>query len=290
MKNIKRVAAVHDISGFGKASLTVVIPILSTLGIQVCPLPTAVLSSITEFPHARITDLTDFLDEIIQHWQELGLKFDAVYSGFLGSPSQVNMVKRLIKTTVRQDSLIIVDPVMGDKGKLYSPFTPDIIMAMKELILSADVITPNVTEAAFLLDKPQNLSLDQKQIIEWLFELAELGPDTVIITSVQDYDDPGITCVFAYCQTNKEIWKMSCQYLPADFPGTGDTFSSIVTGFLLNDYKLPSAIEKAVNFIYHAIELSIKCVADRRQGLYLEPILHLLHDPLDKFTISRITL
>ncbi len=288
MSDLKRVAAVHDISGFGKASLTVVIPILSTLGIQVCPLPTAVLSSITEFPYARITDLTDFLDEIIQHWQELGLRFDAVYSGFLGSPSQMNMVKKLINTTARHDCLIVVDPVMGDKGKLYSPFTPDIITAMKELILSADVITPNITEAAFLLDKPQNLVLDQDQIIEWLFQLAELGPDTVIITSVQECNDPDITCVFAYNRTSKGIWKMSCQYLPADFPGTGDTFASIVTGFLLNGYKLPYAIEKAVSFIYHAIELSIKNISDHRQGLYLEPVLHLLHDPLDKTTIRRI--
>jgi len=288
MKKIKRVAAVHDISGFGKASLTVVIPILSTMGIQVCPLPTAVLSAISEYPQTRLHDLTGFMDEVISHWQALGLKFDAIYSGFLGSPRQVSNVQNLIKETASAQCLIVIDPVMGDNGKLYSVFSAEIITCMQELVKSAHVITPNLTEAAFLLDEKTEQKLNREGVIKWLYRLSEMGPQTVIITSVPDYDDESKTCTFAYDKFNNEYWKMSCSYLPGRFPGTGDAFTSIITGALLQNSSLPAAIEKSVRFVYNAIEFSLDYIFDRRQGIYFEPLLPELLKNVPYYGIQRL--
>ncbi|MCF7919603.1 MAG: pyridoxamine kinase [Candidatus Cloacimonetes bacterium] len=290
MNKIQRVAAVHDISGFGKSSLTVVIPILSTMGIQVCPLPTAVLSTISIFPEPRMIDLTDSLEDIISHWRELNLRFDAIYSGFLGSPRQARIVQDLIRFTSKEGSLIVVDPVMGDYGNLYSVFQPDIIIAMKELVKSAQVITPNLTEAAFLLDENPVKLLTYTEIGLWLRRLSKMGPDMVIITSVPDYQEKDKTCVFAYNKVLDEYWKMSCHYLPGNFPGTGDTFASIITGSLLQKETLAAAIEKAVNFIYKAIEFSLNYVTDTREGIYMEPMLPELLKPVIQAKIEKLDL
>ncbi|MEE4604208.1 MAG: pyridoxamine kinase, partial [Desulfobacteraceae bacterium] len=156
MKNpVPRTAAIHDLSGFGRASLTVVIPILSCMGVQVCPLPTAVLSTHTGgFEGFSFKDLTATMEDIVAHWQQLDVDFDAIYSGFLGSPQQEAIVAGFIDTFSRPDQLVLVDPVMGDNGKPYTTMTPEMIRGMRSLIAKADVITPNFTEAAFLLDEP----------------------------------------------------------------------------------------------------------------------------------------
>lgn len=288
MKKIKRIAAVHDLSGFGKASLTAAIPILSTIGIQVCPLPTSVLSTITEYPNTQMVDLTDHLSGFIDHWQQLGLKFEAIYSGFLGSPHQVNIVENLIDRTASKDALIVVDPVMGDNGQLYPVFDQKIITAMQILIRSAQVITPNITEAAFLLNEPAKELLDRSLVIDWLHRLAEMNPQIVIITSVPDYEDDTKTCVFAYDKGKKEYWKMSCRYLPGRFPGTGDTFTSIITGYLLQGRSLPDAIEIAVSFVYKAIKYSLDYIEDKREGIYLEPLLPELLKESKLFKIQKL--
>jgi pyridoxine kinase len=288
MKDIKKIAAVHDISGFGKASLTAVIPILSTMGIQVCPLPTAVLSSISEFTNTRMIDLTDFMEEVIEHWQELDLKFDAVYSGFLGSPRQVTVVQKLIAKTAKKNALIVIDPVMGDNGHLYPVFTQDIIAPMQELITSAHVITPNITEAALLLDESSNIIPDNPTMINWLKKLADLNPQIVIITSVPDSCDDGYTCIYAYDKKTDDFWKLSCRYFPGNFPGTGDTFASIVTGCLMQHCSLPVAIERAANFIYKAIEFSLDYLTDLRQGIYLEPLLPDLLNFPSRLSIKKL--
>ena len=290
MNKIQRVAAVHDLSGFGKASLTAVIPILSTLGIQVCPLPTAVLSSISEFPRTRMIDLTDSLDDILSHWRELNLRFDAIYSGFLGSSRQVGIVQQLIKTNSTENCLIVIDPVMGDNGKLYHVFTSEIINSMQQLIKSAQVITPNSTEAAFLLNEPQQSDMNLNMITDWLLRLADMGPDIVIITSMPDCDNERNTCVYAYDKPNNDLWKIAGEYLPGNYPGTGDTFASIITGCLLKGESLPIAIEKAVNFIYIAIAFSLDYITDNREGIYLEAVLPELLKPVGKTKIKKLNI
>ena len=151
---VKKIAAVHDLSGAGRVSLTVVIPILSSMGFQVCPLPTAVLSSHTQYPHFSFLDLTDEMPKIINEWKQLKIQFDAIYTGYLGSPQQIQIVSRFIDDFRQPDSLVMIDPVLGDNGKLYTNFDEQMIMEMRHLIRKADVITPNMTELFYLLDKP----------------------------------------------------------------------------------------------------------------------------------------
>ncbi|MDR1044142.1 MAG: pyridoxamine kinase, partial [Candidatus Adiutrix sp.] len=178
MKNpLPRIAAIHDICGYGRCSLTVVIPILSAMGFEVCPLPTAVLSTHTLFPNFVILDMTDELPKIINHWQELDLKFDAIYSGFLGSARQVDIVADFIRHFQGPETLVVVDPVMADHGRLYPTMPPEMVEEMKKLARISRIITPNLTEAAFMLDRPTPESLGEKEARDWLKALTGLGPE-----------------------------------------------------------------------------------------------------------------
>ena len=157
---LQRVAAIHDLSGFGRASLTVVIPILASMGVQTCPLPTAVLSSQTSGVEGfTFHDLTAEMGPMLDHWQRMGLSFDAVYSGFLGNPLQLEIAARCIGHFLKPGGFALVDPVLGDNGTLDPTQTPEMVEAMRQLIGHAHVITPNLTEAAFLLDEPYRLDI-----------------------------------------------------------------------------------------------------------------------------------
>jgi pyridoxine kinase len=171
-----RLIAVHDLSGIGRVSLTSVIPILSSMGIQVCPLPTAVLSSHTQYKDFYKVDLTNHLQPIIDHWKRLELNFDAIYSGYLASAEQVEIVEKLINTFRKKHMLIVVDPVMGDNGKRYTSLGSDLVGEMKRLIGKADIITPNLTEAAFLLDENYNKEIGTEELKEWMIRLSKTGP------------------------------------------------------------------------------------------------------------------
>ena len=222
---VKRVAAIHDLSGFGRASLTVIIPILSRMGIQVCPLPTAVLSTHSKFNNFHFVDLTAELQPMIDHWKALDLKFDAIYSGFLGSHQQIEIVKRFIDDFRQPEQKIIIDPVFGDNGKIYAPLSPEHVSEMKSLIEHADVITPNLTEAAFLLDEPYREHIELEQIKEWIRRLVDKGPKIVIVTSVRTNGLKNQTSVVAYNRHDDRFWRVTCNYLPAEYPGTGDAFA-----------------------------------------------------------------
>ena len=151
--SIKKVAAIHDLSGFGRASLCSIIPTLSTMGVQVCPVPTAILSTHSGgFANYTFHDLTDTMEAYINHWKELELHFDCIYPGFLGSPQQIHIVSKIIEQFRQPDTLVVIDPVMGDNGCLYSSIAADMVPQMRQLISQADIIVPNITEAAFLLD------------------------------------------------------------------------------------------------------------------------------------------
>jgi len=180
---MKKIAAIHDLSGYGRASLTVAIPILSYMGYQVCPLPTAILSAHSEYKDFRSFDLTDQMQGIIDHWKELDLHFDALYSGYLASEKQMNIVSGFFDDFSQDDNFILVDPVLGDHGKLYPGMDTGMITGMRELCKKANVITPNLTEAAFLLDTAPSPHTPPAEAIEWCKALSKLGPEYVIITS-----------------------------------------------------------------------------------------------------------
>ncbi len=279
---IKKVAAIHDLSGFGRASLTAIIPTLSSMGIQVCPLPTAILSNHTGgFSNYSYVDLTDSMEEYINMWKQLKLEFDCIYSGFLGSTRQINIVSDFIDHFGKNDNLVVVDPVMGDNGQLYSSYSPDIIPQMRKLVAKADLITPNFTEAAFLLGKDKcPESIDSQEIKAWLRELSDMGPDIVVITSVPDKDIRDNTLVAAFDKINGIFWKVGCKYIPAAYPGTGDTFASVLIGSLLQGDSLPVSLDRAVQFISQCIKASYGFNYPKRNGVLLEKELGILNMPV----------
>ncbi|MBI9102021.1 MAG: pyridoxamine kinase [Spirochaetales bacterium] len=284
---VKRIAAIHDLSGFGRSSLTVVIPIVSTMGIQVCPLPTALLSTHTsEFKNYHMKDLTEDMVGIINHWQKLEIEFDAIYSGFLGSPGQIKVVSKFIKEFKTNSNFVVVDPVMGDDGSTYATIGNEMILGMRELIKSANIITPNLTEAAFLLDEPQPEKMDTDKIKKWARRLSEEGPSIVIITSVPLPDENEMTSVIAYDRETDRFWQVKCTYIPAYFPGTGDIFTSVITGCLLQGDSLPIAMDRAVQFVSLAIHASYGHKFPLREGVLLERVLGSLRNPVSMSTFQ----
>lgn len=283
-----RVVAIHDISGFGRVSLTVVVPILNTMGFNVCPLPTAILSTHTQFPNFTFLDLTDEMKKIIESWKEHPIEFDAFYSGYLGSPEQIGIVKEFISDFKKENNLVVVDPVLGDNGKLYTNFDKRIVKEMRQLIKIADVITPNLTEVSFLLDKSYQTQVNDDQLKEILLSLSAEGPPIVIITSVPVLNDPQTTSVYAYNRNGNRFWKVTCPYLPAHYPGVGDTFTSVITGALLQGDSLPMALDRATQFCYQGIRATFGYEHDRREGILLEKVLPILNMPIQVATYELL--
>ena len=285
---VKKVAAVHDLSGVGRVSLTVVMPVLSSMGFQVCPLPTAILSSHTQYPHFSFLDLTNEMERIIEEWKLLGIVFDAFYTGYLGSPRQVQVVERFIREFRKENDLVVVDPVLGDNGKLYANISESMVVEMQKLICSADVITPNLTEAFYLLNSDCKTSLSDDELKSNLFQLSAKGPSMVIITSVPVMGNPHMTSVYAYDKISDRYWKVTCPYLPAHYPGTGDTFTSVITGSLLQGDSLPIALDRASQFILQGIRATFGYKYDTREGILLEKVLHNLRVPVQSFSYELV--
>lgn len=277
---VPRVAAIHDLSGYGRASLTVVIPILSGMGAQVCPLPTAVLSSHSGFSGFHFVDLTSHMDPMIDHWKSLNLSFDAIYSGYLGSVKQVGIVSKFIRDFRKENQIIVVDPVLGDNGKLYASFGSEMVDGMRQLIRDAHVITPNMTEAALLLGETFAADTGIPVVKSWAQRLAEMGPEVVIITSVPEPSALPKTAVVAWSQRDARMWKVTCDYLPANYPGTGDAFSSVIVGALLQGDSLPLALDRAVHFISMGVRATFGHQHTPADGILLEKVLPSLNVPV----------
>ena len=283
---MKKVAAIHDLSGYGRASLTVVIPVLSQMGYQVCPLPTAILSAHSEYKNFRSFDLTPQMREIVRHWKELRLKFDAIYSGYLATSEQMEIVAGFFRDFGHSDNFILVDPVLGDHGKLYPGMDPEMTEGMRNLCKKARVITPNLTEAAFLLnEQPENI--DGPTAAGWCRRLSELGPEYVIITSAPAEDERNVATI-AYNKNDGRTWRVLCDHLPASYPGTGDAFASVITGCLLNGDSLPEAVERAVYFINMGIKTTFGYNQDPLDGMNQEKVLHYLNEPLPFYRYELI--
>jgi pyridoxine kinase len=286
---VPRAAAIHDLSGFGRASLTVIIPILATMGIQVCPLPTAVFSTHTGgFEGYRCVDLSKHMRAAIEHWMSLELRFDAVYSGFLGSSEQIEIVSGFIDAFAAERQLVLVDPVMGDEGEPYGPVRPELIQGMRRLAGKARIITPNFTEACFLLDRPYRKRIETGELKDWLARLAGMGPSVVVATSVPLDRGGGTSAVVAYNREDGRFWKVDCAFVPAYYPGTGDAFASVILGSLLQGDSLPIALDRAVQFVTLAVKASFGYDLPRRDGVLLERVLSNLRAPLASMTYQLV--
>ncbi len=269
-----KVVAVHDLSCFGRSSLGVVIPTLSAMGVYVSPLPTALLSTQTDgFSGYYWKNLTPDMEEVIAHWESLGLGMDGIYSGFLGDPKQGELVLRLFKSY--PNALKVVDPVMGDNGKLYGPITPEFATTLRTMVTQADIITPNMTEAAMLLDKPYPRRVTDP--IQWVRSLQGLGSKHVIITSVPLAGREGECCTL-FTTGDGDICVASVPEVPLSLPGTGDTFTSVITGSLLKGDSIEVAVQRASSFVYTLIKETHATGTPRREGPLVESYLSLLFD------------
>ena len=265
----KRVAAIHDLSGFGKCSLTVALPILSAAGIETSALPTASLSTHTGgISGYTYRDLTEDMRPVMKHWKSLDIKFDAIYTGFLGSFEQLDIVKEFFDAFRQEDNLILVDPVMGDNGELYTVFTREFAAGMRMLCQKADIIVPNLTEAA-LLDEPYHPGPYTHAYIESLLrKLGALGPQKVVLTGVYFKEDE--LGAATYDRTTDTIDYVFTQKIPGYYHGTGDVFASALLSALLNDFSLIDAAAIAVHFTTDSIRRTYKAKTDYRFGVNFE--------------------
>ncbi|MBC3899237.1 pyridoxamine kinase [Acetobacterium malicum] len=266
----KRVAAIHDISCVGRCSLTVALPILSAAGFDTSVLPTAVLSTHTGgFENFTYRDLTDDIRPISDHWQSLNLEFDALYSGFLGSFEQIDLVAHLFDTFQSEKNLTLVDPVMADHGELYSIYTPEMAKGMTTLCAKADIIVPNLTEAAFLLDEPYvGEDYDQNYVEELLVKLSQLGSKKVVVTGISF--DPSQLGAATY-DTETRIFDYAFNDRVSDyFHGTGDIFGSTLLSGLLNDFNLKESTQIAVDYTRECILKTVELGQEKRYGVCFE--------------------
>ena len=276
-----RVAAIHDMSGFGRCSLTVAIPILSTMGIQCCPLPTAFLSTHTGgFEGFTFLDMTDELPKVAAHWKSLGLGFQAVYSGFLGSERQIAIVEDFLREFRGPDTVAVIDPVMGDHGAVYQTYTPAMCAGMARLAELADVITPNLTEAALLLDIPYGeLPVGEAGCREIVERLSLDGRRSVVLTGASTA--PELTGAMCFDARTGRTEAVQTQRVPQEFHGTGDVFASVLTGALVQGATLPDAARQAVDFVRACAERTARAGIPMREGVEFEPLLGLLTPPVD---------
>lgn len=276
---IPRVAAVNDMSGFGKVSLTEAIPILSAMGVEVCPLPTAVLSTHTyEFENYTLCDMTGEMSKIIAHWRKIGLEFDAVYSGYMSSAQQIGITRALMEEQKARGALLVVDPVMGDNALLdvqavYSDRMRELVGGMRELASIADIITPNVTEACMLLgEEYPRRPLHNAAVKDMLYRLCEMGAKAAVITSVMDSENS--MCVAVYDAAADRYYKINCGYVNRPFHGTGDVYTSVLTGALVLGMDTIDAANLAADFVYQAIRETVRHPEIKiREGVLFEQVL-----------------
>ena len=252
---MKRLLTVQDISCVGKCSLTVALPIISAMGIECAILPTAVLSTHTMFRGYTFRDLTDDLNPIIDHWVAEGLGFEAVYTGYLGSQKQLDVVSRLFD--LHKGSYRVVDPVMADNGRLYPGFTVEFAKEMAKLCGKADIILPNMTEASFMLGVPYpGTDYDEAYVRDMLKKLASLGPRIAVLTGVSL--EKGKLGVMAYDRDKDEFFYYCREHLPASFHGTGDIFASAFTGALVRGDDYREALRVATDYTVECISLTLQ--------------------------------
>lgn len=265
MNTQKRILAINDISCFGKCSLTVATPLLSAAGIEVCALPTAVLSTHTAFDGYTFRDLTDDLIPIAQHWNSLPITFDGIYTGYLGSKKQVASVEKIID--MFKKDVCLVDPVMGDNGKLYSGFDTDYVIEMRRLVKKAGIITPNVTEGAFLSGIPYENKIHSKDYIESIAEkLTLLCAGKIVLTGINLSSETVGTAVF----DKNKIHIIENEKYDIFYSGTGDVFASTLASCIMSGFDIVKSASVASSFVTDCILETKKTSGNRNYGVNFE--------------------
>ncbi len=265
---MKRIVTVQDISCVGKCSLTVALPIISAMGIEAAIIPTAVLSTHTMFSGFTVKDLTDQIKPITDHWKKEGITFDAMYTGYLGSFEQIDLMKEMADSFVKEGSLLFVDPAMADNGKLYPAFNEEFAKYMATLCAKADIIVPNITEACFMLGEEYKEKYDESYVKELLKKLTALGAKIAILTGVSF--EEGTTGVMGYDSVNDEYYHYTHKKQSRSYHGTGDIFSSTCLGGIVRGLSWKDAARIAADYTSESIRLTIEDPKGNDYGVNFE--------------------
>ncbi len=268
---MKRVLTIQDISCLGKCSLTIALPVISALGSETVILPTAVLSTHTMFKNFTCKDLSDQIEPIEKHWLSEKVKFDCIYTGYLGTIEQIDMMKTLFKNFKTEHTSIIVDPVMADNGKLYPAFNMEYVKKNAELCGEADIIVPNITEAAFMTGMEYKETYDESYIKEMLSRLNELGAGISVLTGVSL--SPGKTGVMGYERATGEYYIYQNDRINASYHGTGDLFTSTAVGEIMKGKNWRDAMRIAADYTARTIEVTLQSPEEPWYGVDFETTL-----------------
>ena len=270
MKRQKRIALVNDITGFGRCSVAVELPLISAMKVQACALPTAILSCHTGFPTHYIDDYTDRMRPYMEDWQRNGVQFDGIATGFLGSAEQIAIVADFIRAFKQPGTRVMVDPVMGDYGKLYASYTDEMCEKMKALLALADIVTPNLTEACRLLDRPypKDGKVDTAELEYMAAELADRGPSQVVITGLSAGKD-----IENFIYEAGRGTMLRERKIGGDRSGSGDAFAAIVIASLVKGESLTDAVKKAADFISKCLKYAVDLDLPWNYGLPFEEYL-----------------
>ncbi|MBR6231315.1 MAG: pyridoxamine kinase [Lachnospiraceae bacterium] len=270
--NQKKIALINDYSGFGRCSVAAALPIISVLKVQCCPIPTSIFSNHTGFKSFFMEDFTDNMQAYIDEWKKLFLEFSGICTGFLGSARQIDIVHRFISDFKTKDTIVIIDPVMGDYGKIYKTYTDDMCRRMKELIKYADILTPNLTEACILTDTPYKDKWKTKEVVELIEKLSAMGPEKVVITGIAQ---KSFVCNLCYKKGLEPIM-LKTHRIGTERSGTGDVFSAIIAADAVNGVPFRDSVKKASNFIKLCIQKSIELDIPVTDGVAFEEVLYKL--------------
>lgn len=265
---MKRVITIQDFSCLGRCSLTAALPVISAAGVECCGLPTAVLSNHTGLPGSHIKDLTEEIKPIGEQLKRLGVRFDAIYTGYIANAGQMEIIKEFIAEFRGQDTIVFVDPVMGDNGRMYSALTEDYPEKMRELCAVADVITPNITEACLML----GLDYDKYDTKEMLFELKKLGAGTAVITGVESKTE-GTVLTGAAAYDGERFYEEYAPKQPVLCSGTGDLFTAALVGAIMRGTGFERALKAAVSFCAESARLTAADPDRREYGVNFEQAL-----------------
>ena len=266
---MKRVVTIQDISCFGKCSITVALPLISSMGIECAIIPTSVLSTHTGgFDGFTFRDLSDDIPKIADHWKKYNIEFDTIYTGYLGSVSQINSVIDFIDDFKKENTLVFVDPAMADKGKLYTGFGSDFPSHMARLCAKADIIVPNITEASLMLGIPYTENYDEEYIKSILKKLCSLGCKKAVLTGVS-YKKDTQGAAF-YDSESDTYYSYLAENVPMHFHGTGDTFASVFAGGLTLGLGYEKSLQLAVDFTVKCIKDTVPYAKDHKYGTMFE--------------------
>lgn len=277
---MKRIVTIQDISCVGKCSLTVALPIISAMGIETAVIPTAVLSTHTAFKNFTYRDLTGDLPKIAKHWKQEKFDFDGIYTGYLGSIEQIDILKEFFKQFKTPNNFIFIDPVMADNGKLYAGFDENFVKEMKELCKMADIIVPNLTEASYMLGKEYKENYNEQEIKDILIELSNLGPQYIVLTGVSFKNNE--LGVMSYNKKTNEFFTYFKEKVPAKYHGTGDIFASTLVGAITNNSTLEEGLKVAVDYVWKTINDTYKTNKKDVYGVNFETKIPYLIDRIKK--------